>query len=382
MRSIQFCDSTLRDGEQAAGVSFLSEERRKIIKLLAEVGVEQAEIGIPAMGKTEQKVIHSIVDMQLPIQLLTWNRALKVDIDASRLAGVNWVHISIPTSDIQMKYKLGLNRQEIMVMIQRAVTYAKQFDLHVSVGFEDASRADIYYLIELIQLLYKEGINRFRYADTVSVLTPFTAKVNISRIIEACPEAIELEIHCHNDFGLATANTLAALSAGAVWASTTILGIGERAGNAPFEEVAMAWRHLYQGQVNVDSTYFHVLADLVSKASDRGVPEAKPIVGSMVYTHESGIHIDGLLKNQASYQTFDPIEVGQTHHFLLGKHSGSKSIGYFLEKEGISLEKSEINALMDYIQTNMTTIKINELKNVYKKWQKDKCMLSHDKVEN
>ncbi|WP_445490735.1 homocitrate synthase [Niallia sp. 03133] len=366
MEYIRFCDTTLRDGEQAAGVVFTADEKRKIARLLAEARVEQAEVGIPAMGKGEQEVIHSIVDMNLPIQLIAWNRALKQDIDASRHAGINWVHISIPASDIQMYHKLRLNRQEITSLIQHAVAYAKSFNLHVSVGFEDASRASLSFLIELINTLYKEGVIRFRYADTVSVLNPITAQANIQKIIKECPADMELEIHCHNDFGLATANTLSGLFAGAKWASTTICGIGERAGNAPFEEVAMGWRHLYNGKLNVDTTQFHRMAEVVSKASGREISDDKPIIGSKVFTHESGIHVDGLLKHSDTYQTFDPKEVGRTHHFILGKHSGFTSIAYFLQKEGIHINKQQGQDLVDYVRllTSETkkSVNVSELK--------------------
>ncbi|MFT8321320.1 MAG: homocitrate synthase [Bacillus sp. (in: firmicutes)] len=369
MEYIQFCDTTLRDGEQAAGVVFTADEKRKIATLLAEAGVEQAEVGIPAMGKEEQAVIHSIVDMNLPMQLITWNRAVKQDIDASIQAGVNWTHISIPTSDIQMYHKLRLNRQDIMMLIQHAVAYAQSFDLYVSVGFEDASRASLSFLIELIHALYKEGVTRFRYADTVSVLNPITTQINIQKIIKECPADIELEIHCHNDFGLATANTLSALFAGAKWASTTISGIGERAGNASFEEVAMGWRHLYNGKLKVNTTHFHQMADMVSGASGRGISDDKPIIGAKVFTHESGIHVDGLLKHSATYQTFDPVEVGRTHDFILGKHSGFTSIAYFLQKEGILINKQQGQDLLDYVRmfTSETkkAVEVADLKNFF-----------------
>lgn len=362
MDNIKFCDTTLRDGEQAAGVNFSSEEKRKIAKLLAKAGIEQAEIGIPAMGKEEQRIIYSIMEMNLPIQLITWNRAVKKDIDASRETGADWVHISIPTSDIQMYHKLRLNRKEIKLLIQDAVVYAKSLDLLVSVGFEDASRASLSFLIDLINSLYREGVKRFRYADTVSVLNPMLTQLNIQRIIKECPADIELEIHCHNDFGLASANTLSALFAGAKWASTTIAGIGERAGNASLEEVAMGWLHLYNGKVNVKTEYFHRLAELVSEASGRKIPEDKPIIGSMVYTHESGIHVDGLLKHCETYQTFDPKEVGRTHHFILGKHSGITSIIYFLKQEGIHIDKQQGQELIDYVrQITSETKKIIEV---------------------
>lgn len=350
MDNIKFCDTTLRDGEQAAGVNFAGEEKRKIVKLLANAGIEQAEIGIPAMGKEEQRVIYSIVEMNLPIQLITWNRAAKKDIDASREAGADWVHISIPTSDIQMYYKLRLNRSEIKLLIQEAVAYAKSFDLLVSVGFEDASRASLSFLTDLVNSLYKEGVKRFRYADTVSVLNPMSAQMNIQRIIKECPADIELEIHCHNDFGLASANTLSALAAGAKWASTTIAGIGERAGNAPLEEVAMGWRHLYNGKINVKTEYFYKLAESVSGAAGLKIPENKAIIGSMVYTHESGIHVDGLLKHLETYQTFDPKEVGRKHHFIVGKHSGISSIAHLLKQEGIDIDKQQGQKLIDYVR--------------------------------
>lgn len=350
MGSVKFCDTTLRDGEQAAGVVFTATEKQTILRMLAEAGVEQAEVGIPAMGKEEQSVIRSLIELDLPIQLITWNRATKQDIDAARNAGSDWVHLSIPTSDIQMNSKLRLNRKETINTIRRAVDYAQTFNLQVSVGLEDASRAFLPYLIEMINLLYQDGIRRFRYADTVSALTPPTTLFNISHILRETPSNIQLEIHSHNDFGLATANTLAALSAGAKWASTTVLGLGERAGNASLEEVAMAWQHLYKESVSVKPSFFLPLANIVSRASGRKLPEAKPIVGSLVYTHESGIHVDGLLKNRDNYQSFDPLEIGRDHQFIVGKHSGYKTIAYFLNKEGIEIDKGMGQELLEYVR--------------------------------
>lgn len=376
MAKIHICDTTLRDGEQSAGVVFTAKEKQEIVKLLAQAGVEQAEIGIPIMGVEEQAAIRSIVNMDLPIQLISWNRALKGDIDASRNTGINWVHLSIPTSEIQMQHKLKKNRLECILMIRKAVAYAQKLGLQVSVGMEDASRTPTYYLIELILLLYMDGVRRFRFADTVSALTPSTTKAVVSTIIDSCPKDIELEIHCHNDFGLSTANTLQALESGAKWASTTILGIGERAGNAPLEEVVMSWRHLYKGIVQMDTHYLHRLASIVTRAAGRKIPEAKPIVGSMVYSHESGIHIDGLLKNKDTYQTFDPIEVGRTHQFVLGKHSGYNALAYFLQKEGIELDKDQGEELLKQIRflTNKTKkpIEIIELKELFEQLFQEK----------
>ncbi|OIJ21245.1 homocitrate synthase [Anaerobacillus alkalidiazotrophicus] len=367
MKQIKFCDTTLRDGEQAAGVVFSLQEKKAILSLLADAGVEQAEIGIPAMGLEEQRDIHSLINMNLPIQLITWNRATTSDIDASVSVGANWTHLSIPTSDVQMQRKMNRNKEEIMYMIQKVVEYALNKNVEVSVGFEDASRADHHFLIKLIEQLSYIGVKRFRYADTVSALQPFDMYENIESIIKACPN-IELEIHAHNDFGLATANTLAAIKAGAKWASTTIMGLGERAGNAPLEEVVMAWKHLYKGETVIDTRLFHALAQIVSEASGRVLSESKPIVGSMVYAHESGIHVDGLLKSRETYQTFDPVEVGQDHSFLLGKHSGLSSLQYFLEKEGILVDKNTGKELLKRVRSlaNHTkkTIELTDLKNL------------------
>jgi homocitrate synthase NifV len=346
MKPIKFCDTTLRDGEQAAGVVFSPNEKREIVRGLAKAGVEQAEIGIPAMGEEERAVIRSIVEMGLPIQLSAWNRALKEDIDASLLTGVNWVHLTIPTSDLQIKAKLHMNRQEIVSMIRRAVSYAQKFSLGISVGFEDASRAYTPFLAELVLSLYSDGIRRFRYADTVSVLQPVTVREKIRSILGECPEDVELEVHCHNDFGMATANTLAALEAGALWASTTVTGIGERAGNASMEEVALAWKHLYGGRTGLDTIQFKELAELVSAAAGRPLPPAKPIVGPMVFTHESGIHVDGMLKNRETYQSFDPVEVGAEHRFVLGKHSGWKTVAHILRQKGVRPERELSDELM------------------------------------
>ena len=350
MKRIRFCDTTLRDGEQAAGVVFTPAEKADIVRLLASAGVEQVEVGIPAMGKEERQVIRSLVELGLPIRLSTWNRALKEDVEASLLTGADWVHLTIPTSDLQMKAKMNASRQEIVTLARRAVDFALCHDLEVSVGFEDASRAYMPYLWELVLVLHEDGVRRFRYADTVSVLQPSSMKERIRSLLSESPEDVELEVHCHNDFGLATANTLAALEAGAVWASTTVAGIGERAGNAAMEEVAMAWKHLYGGEVGLDTIRFRELADKVAEASGRPLPPAKPVVGPMVFTHEAGIHVDGMLKNRQTYQSFDPVEVGAEHRYVVGKHSGWKTIAHVLRQEGICPARDISDALVQLVR--------------------------------
>lgn len=339
MKRIGYCDTTLRDGEQAAGVAFTAEEKRQIARMLAEAGVQQIEVGTPAMGADEEAAIRSIVELELPVVISTWNRALARDLDATLRTGARFAHVTLPASELHIRDKLGLTKSGALSLIRRAADYGMKRGLQVSIGLEDASRADPSFMSLVINTLYEDGVRRFRYADTVSALNPVTTTERIKTLVDSVPSDAELEFHGHNDFGLATANTLAALAAGAAIASTTVAGLGERAGNAAMEEVSMAWRHLYQGCDVLQTEWFQPLADYVTQASGRRMPEAKPIVGSLVYAHESGIHVDGLIKNRSVYQCFEPEELCREHSFLLGKHSGLHSLEHVLSLQGVEMNR-------------------------------------------
>ncbi|MFZ5639294.1 MAG: homocitrate synthase [Bacillota bacterium] len=270
MQDVIIVDTTLRDGEQAAGIAFTPAEKVTIAKMLDQAEVPQMEVGIPAMGREEQRTVREIVDLGLKARLLTWNRLNLCDIKASIDCGIKFIHISAPVSDIHIQYKLRKNRAWVLENIKKAVRFARDSGSAVSVGAEDASRADFGFLVKVAEIVRQEGAERLRYADTLGILDPFTACERIKRLADAT--GLDIEIHAHNDFGMATANTIAAVRGGARFISTTVNGIGERAGNAPMEELIMVMKKLYNKDLGVAAGFLPALSKFVAKAANRKVP--------------------------------------------------------------------------------------------------------------
>lgn len=317
-------DTTLRDGEQTAGVAFTAEEKISIARALSEAGVKELEIGVPSMGSAEVEVIRAIVAERLPAKLMVWARMTGGDLAAAADCGAHIVNLSISASDIHIEHKLRRSRDWVLERIRTCVPAMKDTGAEVAVGFEDASRADIAFLQRMGETAQRSGATRVRFADTLGVLDPFTVVERVSALKQAID--IDIEIHAHDDLGLATANTLAAVRAGATHLSTTVNGLGERAGNAPLEEVVMALHHLHGIDTGISADRLIAISDLVAEASGRPVAPNKSIVGRAVFTHESGIHVDGLIKDPWNYQAFDPAELGRRHRMMLGKHSGSHAV--------------------------------------------------------
>ncbi|HEU0264346.1 MAG TPA: homocitrate synthase [Geobacterales bacterium] len=349
-------DTTLRDGEQTAGVVFSRREKLAIARMLDEMGVQEIECGIPAMGEEEWATIRALVDLGLSARLITWNRALIPEIKASIACGITAVDISLSVSDHMIAHKLCKDREFVREQLKRSLGFAKEQGLYVSVGGEDASRADTGFLIELMEISREMGGDRFRFCDTLGILDPFTMYERISTLRRAVPE-LEIEVHTHNDLGMATANALAGIRAGARFVNTTVNGLGERAGNAPLEEVVMALRHACAVDVGIDTQRFVQLSRLVARASQRPVPGWKAVVGEYVFSHESGLHADGVIKSPDNYEGFDPAEVGLTRHIVIGKHSGTSGVRERYRQLGIDMGRSEATLLLERLRMKAQQLK-------------------------
>ncbi|MEX8518119.1 MAG: homocitrate synthase [Leptothrix sp. (in: b-proteobacteria)] len=349
-------DTTLRDGEQTAGVAFTNDEKIAIARTLSAAGVPELEVGIPVMGEHEVELIQTLTGMGLAARTMVWARMCDADLKAALRCGADIVHLSIPVSDLQINRKLQRDRGWVLSTLVWTVQRALDAGASVSIGFEDASRADGDFLARAAQAAQRAGAVRVRYADTLGLLDPFETYRRIGALRRAVD--IDIEIHAHNDLGLATANTLAAVKAGATHASTTVNGLGERAGNAALEEVVMALRHVQGQECGVDTTRLPAISALVARASGRPVAANKSIVGSGVFTHESGIHVDGLLKDARNYQGFDPAELGRRHTTVLGKHSGSAALVSACERLGLHLSPQQVPLLLERIRDFVLNTKL------------------------
>lgn len=349
-------DTTLRDGEQTAGVVFSSREKVAIARALDAMGVHELECGIPAMGKEEQRSIEALVDLGLQARLITWNRALIADIEASVACGIGAVDLSLSVSDQMIHNKINKSRDWVKDQLKRALSFAKEKGLYVCVGGEDASRADLGFLLELMEIARELGADRFRFCDTLGILDPFTMFEKVTLLSRAFPD-LAIEVHTHNDLGMATANAIAGVKGGARYLSTTVNGLGERAGNAALEEVVMALKVACGIDVGIETRKLSAVSRLVGKASNRDVPAWKAVVGERVFSHESGLHADGVLKNPANYEGFPPEAVGLKRHIVAGKHSGTNGIVESYRQIGIPVSRAEAQLLMDRVRSAAQRLK-------------------------
>ncbi|MFT3740161.1 MAG: hypothetical protein QM786_15540 [Breznakibacter sp.] len=338
-------DTTLRDGEQAPGVVFTLAEKLHIAQLLDDAGVPELEIGTPVMSIHEQDEIRTLLSQGFGFKATAWARATAGDLDACEKSGVERINVSFPVSDIQLA-AMGKDAKWLFDQMAHILPQAINRFAYVSVGAQDASRANPALLKQLVLGAVAYGAGRIRLADTVGVMNPFSVQEMFTGFA-GCFADIDFEFHGHNDLGMATANTVAALSAGAKCASVTVNGLGERCGNAPLEEVTAAWKHSFGGNLGIDLKKCVELSRYVEKISGRFMGLSKPISGDMAMCHESGVHTRCLMNNPLAYQPFLAEEIGAETSFIIGKHSGSASIMQILSQNQISVTDDQCRRILD-----------------------------------
>ena len=349
MNSPYFIDTTLRDGEQSPGVVFSLQEKIRIAALLNGAGVPEIEIGTPTMGEGEIFAIRTICDMGFRFKTLSWCRAVKNDIRSASQAGTNGVHISFPVSPILMN-AMGKNPAWVFQQLKDMIDFAHPMFEYVTIGAQDASRSNAAFLKEFVCAASAFGASRVRLADTVGWLNPVSTFEMVSSI-RSVEKELPLEIHAHNDLGMATANTLAAYLAGATCLSTTINGLGERAGNAAMEEVAMALELSTGTSSGLHTESFSEMCEYVARVSQRPLGCNKPITGKLVLSHESGIHTRCLLKDRTTYQLIQAASIGrEEQEFLIGKHSGKSTVVHFLKEAHLPATDDVCFELLDKVK--------------------------------
>ncbi|MDR1866287.1 MAG: homocitrate synthase [Bacteroidales bacterium] len=341
-------DSTLRDGEQAPGVVFSGKEKMRLAQMLDDTGIDEIEAGIPAVSENECSTIRRICAMNLRARVLVWSRAVKNDVEQAARTEAQAIHIAFPVSDVQLSV-MGKQWNWVEDSLPAIVEHARKYFSHVSIGAQDAGRTDADRLHGFVGMLERLNIRRVRIADTVGVLTPADTMRLVQGVRERHP-AVGIDFHGHNDLGMATANAVSAWQAGASTLSVTVNGLGERAGNAALEEVLMILTRLY-GQDKYDISSLYALCRYVADVSGYPIPKGKAVCGSMAFSHESGIHAKGTLKDKTAYQAFDGKLIGrESARNLFGKHSGKGAVIDLLQKENLRIEEAKIHLLMDKIR--------------------------------
>ena len=371
---VNIIDTTLRNGEQTAGVVFSKHEKIRIAKLLDEVGIPEIEIGTPSLGPAEREIIKEIIASKPNCKLFAHCEADPANIAYAAECGIKNIIINISTSDLHLKVKYGKTRTWALNQLRETISEAKSNGLDFIVSAEDATRTDLEFLLKMINIAQKKGAYRFRICDTVSRLDPFRTFLYINTILNTID--FPIEVYNHNDFGMATANAMAAIRAGASSLVTSVNGLGEGTGNAALEEIVMALKYLEEVDLGMTTSKFRELSEYVAKASARAIPVWKAIVGTNVFAHESGIHADGVLKNPRNYEVFEPGEVGLTRQLVVGKHSGSHTILHKFKEFEIDLTDKEANDILALARSMSVDLKRplfdKELMYIYKDYRENK----------
>ena len=344
---IEICDVTLRDGEQMPGIVFRTDEKLDIAMRLDEIGVEVIEAGFPVVSAAEMNAVREVCNLGLDAKISVLSRSIKEDVDAAVECGADMISIFIAISDLHLKHKLHMSCPQAVSCALQAVEYAKEHGLIVRFSAEDATRTDF----DLLKRVYKRAeeyhADYISVADTVGIMNPRTTYYMISELRKIVKTPICM--HCHDDLGLALANTLAGAEAGAKQLHVTVNGIGERSGNTPLEELLVALR-LHYGLERYDLSKLKDLSKLVESYSGVPVAKNKAVVGTNAFAHESGIHVAAVLEEPRTYELYSPEMVGAARHIIIGKHTGTKALRYITQRMGYQLKDEELVDLSERVK--------------------------------
>jgi (R)-citramalate synthase len=348
-KKIRIFDTTLRDGEQTPGVSLTPENKLRIAQRLDELGVDVIEGGFAAVSEGELASVKLIAEAGLRAEICSASRGTKGDIDAVAKAGADSIHLIIPVSDLHIEAKLKKTREQVLQITKDMVKYAKDCGLIVELSAEDATRADRNYLKKIFKTGIEVGADRVVACDTVGVLTPERSYEFYGDLRNSLDVPV-VSVHCHNDFGMAVANTVAALRAGANQFHGTINGLGERAGNASLEEIVVTLRNLYKLKLDIKMEQLYSISQLVSRLTGVYVQPNKAIVGENAFTHESGIHTQGMLAHPSMYEAIEPELVGGARRLASGKHSGSAGVKATLAAMGLTTSEEQFKEIFSRVK--------------------------------
>ena len=349
-KKIEILDSTLREGEQTPGVSFTISEKVALAKRLDAFGVDFIELGHPVVSPDVYEAVEMLNDLDLNAKKMAHGRASKSDINDVAAIGVGWMGIFFGTSPLSLKHKFNVTKSDALIRIETAVKYGKDKGLKLRFTAEDASRTDLDFLIEVGQLVQNAGADRFSLADTVGCLTPTQTKKLVNRMISELD--IPIHVHCHNDFGMATANALSALETGAQCVDVAINGLGERCGLPPLAEVVIALTNIYKVNGNWNLGLIPELSELVKVFSKLDSNANQPIVGKNAFTHKSGLHVKAVVKEPESYEAISPESIHRKRHFVIDKYTGNSALNNKLFHMGISVTPKELDTILIEIKSH------------------------------
>jgi 2-isopropylmalate synthase len=345
---IRIFDTTLRDGEQTPGVSLTPEDKIEIANQLSKLGVDVIEAGFPSSSEGEKKVVKEIAKAGLKSEICALSRATKGDIDAAIDCNVDIVHVFIPTSPVQMKHAVNLTSEQVLSSAVESIGYVKKHGLKCEFSPMDATRSEMPFLKRVCEAAQNAGMDRLNVPDTVGIMTPKTTV----KIIEELKSVVSvpLSIHCHDDFGMAVANSLAAIEAGTSQVHVAINGLGERAGNASLEEVVMALHLLYKYKTGINTRLLYSTSRMVSSLTGITVQANKAIVGENAFAHESGIHTRGITEKPLTFEPIEPELVGRTRKLVAGKLAGTRGIKAELEEIGIHPNDEQLKEIVQRVK--------------------------------